>query len=56
MEQQDLEFYRRVREGYLGLAERHPERVRIINAHRSAELVRKDIEAEVSRLLFRERP
>ncbi len=42
-EAEDLEFYGRIREGYLELARKNPERMRVINAGRSIEEVGKQI-------------
>lgn len=42
-EREALDFHQRVREGYLDLARRHPERFRIIDARRTEERVREEI-------------
>ncbi len=42
-EAEDLEFYGRIREGYLELARKNPERIRVIEAGRSIEEVGKQI-------------
>ena len=42
-EGEDLSFYARVREGYLDLAERNPDRIRMIAANRPIEEVANDI-------------
>ena len=42
-EAEDLEFYGRIREGYLELARKNPERMRVIDAGRSIEEVGKQI-------------
>jgi len=42
-EQEDLEFHRKVREGYLFLAERNPERFRVIDASRDIETIHLDV-------------
>lgn len=39
IEAETLDFHRRVREGYLALAERHPERIRVIDARGAVEAV-----------------
>lgn len=43
MENQSLEFYDRVRQGYLDLARREPDRVKIVDAHRSVAEVQQEI-------------
>jgi len=55
MEQQGLEFHRRVREGFLKEAQRQPERIVVIDADRPVELVQADIRAAVGKLLGRKR-
>jgi dTMP kinase len=42
-EMEDLEFYTRIRNGYLDLARREPARIRVIDANRSMEQVHLDI-------------
>jgi len=49
MDSQELSFYRRVREGYLGLAEQHPARFAVVDASRSLAQVQASIKAEVDR-------
>jgi len=49
MDSQELSFYRRVREGYLGLAEQHPARFAVVDASRSLAQVQVSIKAEVAR-------
>lgn len=43
MENQSLEFYERVRQGYLELAKREPQRVRLVNGNRDKEDVGRDV-------------
>lgn len=43
MDNEELAFYRRVREGYLDLADRHPERFAVIDASRPLQDVRAQI-------------
>lgn len=49
MDSQALSFYRRVRDGYLCLAEQHPARFVVIDANRSLEQVRESIGQEMDR-------
>ena len=42
-EKEDLDFHRKIREGYLNLARLHPDRFRVVDADRSPERVREDI-------------
>lgn len=51
MEQQPADFYRAVREGYLQLAEREPERVRVIASAAAVDEVEKAIWQQVELLL-----
>ncbi|MBI1928668.1 dTMP kinase, partial [Candidatus Poribacteria bacterium] len=53
LELERLEFHRRVREGYLTIASQEPHRVKIIDAHMSADHVYKQIKTEVDRRLDR---
>lgn len=50
-EEEALDFHRRVREGYLALAQLEPQRFRIINASRPQESVEKEIVAVLDRAL-----
>ena len=51
MENQSLEFYQRVRQGYLDLANREPERVKVIDGNQSVETVGRRIWEFVSHVL-----
>ncbi len=51
MEQEDLDFHRRVREGYLKIAEKEPERVKVIDARNDIETVARDAIEAVSAFL-----
>ncbi|HNQ75511.1 MAG TPA: dTMP kinase [Pseudothauera hydrothermalis] len=44
-EREQHDFFERVRAAYLLRAQRHPERIRVIDAHRSPEEVRAEVEA-----------
>jgi dTMP kinase len=48
MEQEPLEFYERVREGYRDLARREPARIRLLDGSQSADEVESEIWREVS--------
>ena len=48
LELEGVEFYSRVREGYLSIAERDPERVKILDAAMSRELVKEKIQEIVA--------
>lgn len=50
-EREDVQFFARVRAGYLAIARREPERVKVIDADRELEAVQKDIAAHMARLL-----
>ncbi len=51
MERQDLEFHRRVRDGYLELARREPERWLVLDASRPAEELTAEVWARLTPLL-----
>ncbi len=51
LEREDLSFHEKVREGYLRLAERHRERVIVIDASRSIDAVVGDVVEGISRRL-----
>ena len=42
-EKEDLDFHRKIREGYLDLARQQPDRIRVVDADRPPERVREDI-------------
>jgi len=49
-ERENREFFERVRQEYLGLARSNPERIRLVDASRSLEDIKKVIEEEISTL------
>ena len=49
-EREDREFFQRVRQAYLGLARSDPERIRVVDASKSVEDIKKMIEEEISTL------
>ena len=49
LEQESLEFHRRVRQGYLNLARQHPERFFVLDARESKEKVHKAVVQELKR-------
>lgn len=51
MDEETAEFYGRVRESYLSIASREPERFRIIEAGRSVEAIHADVVAMVTELI-----
>jgi len=51
MDNEELAFYRRVRNGYLTLAEMHPDRFAVVDASRSLDEVKADIAREMDSLL-----
>jgi dTMP kinase len=51
MESQSLEFYQRVRRGYLDLAKREPGRVKVIDGNQSIDAVGRQIWELVSDVL-----
>jgi dTMP kinase len=51
MDSQELSFYRRVRQGYLALAERQPARFVVIDANRSLQQVQSSIRQEIDRFI-----
>ncbi|MBU0677399.1 MAG: dTMP kinase [Verrucomicrobia bacterium] len=53
IEREAMEFHQRVRDGYLKLAERWPDRFRILNADRPVDLVSEDIWEIVGNVLGR---
>jgi len=51
IEQKNVDYHSRVREGFHQIAADHPERVRVINANRNEEEIAKDIWTDCNRLL-----
>jgi dTMP kinase len=51
LEGENVTFYHRVREGYLQLAQREPERIKLIDATASIETVRGQVIGEIEKLL-----
>lgn len=51
MENQSLEFYERVRQGYLELARRQPDRVKVIHAGHEVENVARQVWEQVQRVI-----
>jgi dTMP kinase len=49
-ERENREFFERVRQEYLGLARSDPERIRVVDASRSLDDIKKEIQEELSRL------
>jgi len=52
LEEEKIDFHRRVREGYLQLAKKEPDRFKIINANRSIEEVHQEILQKVLSVLI----
>lgn len=50
LEQENLDFFQRVRQGYLALAQEEPERIRLIAADRSVSAIWTEVRAEVETL------
>ena len=51
MENLSLDFYERVRQGYLELATREPQRVKLVNGNREKEVVQRDVWDLVSHVI-----
>jgi len=51
IEQRSVDYHRRVRKGYLAIARKEPERVKVIEGHQTREKIQKIIQQYVSRLL-----
>ena len=51
IERQALDFFERVRQGYLGLAAAQPERFRVIDASQSLQQVARQVDATIERFL-----
>lgn len=50
LEQENLDFFQRVRQGYLALAQEEPERIRVIAAHRPVAAIQAEVRAYVAPL------
>lgn len=53
LEQENLDFFQRVRQGYLALAQEEPDRIRVIAAHKKVAAVHAEVRAYVAPLLTR---
>jgi dTMP kinase len=53
IEAQDLAFHQRVRAGYLALARKAPERIKVVQADQSVDALQLEIRALIGRLLDR---
>ncbi len=53
IERENIDFHRRVREAYLDLAEKHPDRIIVIDSRKSIDQIHKKIRNEVSVFLDR---
>jgi dTMP kinase len=51
MENQSLDFYQRVRHGYLDLARREPQRVKIVDGNRALDAIEQDAWEKVRHVL-----
>lgn len=51
MDEENAEFYDRVRKAYLGIAKREPRRFRVIDAARSMELIHADVLALITKIV-----
>ncbi len=51
LDTETLSFHQRAREGYLALAQAHPERIKVVDASRSPEEIHRDVVALVESLL-----
>ncbi|KQX57712.1 MULTISPECIES: dTMP kinase [unclassified Paenibacillus] len=51
IEQKNVDYHSRVREGFHQIAADHPERVRVVNANRSEDEIAKDIRTDCNQLL-----
>ena len=52
IEKESLEFHRKVREGYLTLAEKYPERIKIMDANKPIEEVFTEVWEEVKKVIY----
>lgn len=53
MDEESREFHAKVREGYLALAQAHPERIRVVNGNRDAESIAGEVAALLPAVLPR---
>jgi len=51
MESSGIEFFHRVRQGYLSLAKRYPERIKVINGENSKEIVYNEVKSNIMDLM-----
>ncbi|MCX5680874.1 MAG: dTMP kinase [Candidatus Omnitrophica bacterium] len=51
IEQRSADYHRRVRKGYLAIARKEPERVKVIAGHQTREEIQKIIQHDITRLL-----
>ena len=52
-EQEDLSFHRTVRKSFLQLAEKYPERIKVVDAARTREAIAQDVEKLIDECLFK---
>lgn len=52
IEKESLEFHRKVREGYLVLAEKYPERIKIVDANKPIDEVFVEVWEEVKKVIY----
>jgi len=50
-ERENVDFHRRIREGYLNLSRREPQRFRVIDANRNIDVIQKDVRCCISDFL-----
>lgn len=50
-EKEGIEFHKRVRQGFKGLAQKEPDRIKVIDANRTAEEIHLDVVGQLKRLL-----
>ncbi len=51
LEKEGAEFYKKVKEGYLQLAKKYPQRIKVINANQEIEAVFEDVKKAVDKIL-----
>ena len=51
LDSEEVDFYQRVRDGYLGLAAAEPERITVLDASQDLQQVQTAIATEINRLL-----